>query len=260
MSNEHKRPMVAFVAVAVICGVLLANASRSHAVELLRHTVLPAMVAGPVLHLSDRTVTAEPEPTTTAESAGDAKASPTTSGTADRTTRQPARHHQHGGVAAQPDGRGHGGRDVRGHHGEHSHDGIGGDTSWGFGGDDPADEGDDQTHETSTPGTPGTDEGEHGGQGEHGDHGDAGEHGDHRWHHGRHHHGGHGHGDDHGWPSDDQDPSTPPEDDGSSDDGDWGDGGWGDGGWGDGGWGDGDEHGHDHGGDHGHHGWGGWFH
>jgi len=28
--------MVAFVAVAVICGVLLANASRSHAVDLLR--------------------------------------------------------------------------------------------------------------------------------------------------------------------------------------------------------------------------------
>ncbi|MCB0909519.1 MAG: hypothetical protein KDB63_20620 [Nocardioidaceae bacterium] len=239
MSNEHRRPMVAFVAVAVICGVLLANASRSHAVDLLRHTVLPAMVAGPVLHLSDRTATAEPDPSTSVDAADEAASRPAEPRTTDRaTTRQRDGRGRHGGVAvAQPESRGHDRGDAhgdhgdRGDHGEHAHDGVTGDTSWGFGGDEPT--GDDG-HETSAPSTEGTPDGERR---------------DHRRHHGRHHRGGHGHGDEHGWPSDEPDSSASPEDDGSSDDGGWG-----------------DDHGHDHGdhdghgGDHGHHGWGDWSH
>ncbi len=50
VSREHKRPMVAFLVVAVACTVLVVNAARSSAVDLLRGP-LPALAATNVWHL-----------------------------------------------------------------------------------------------------------------------------------------------------------------------------------------------------------------
>ena len=50
VSREHKRPMVAFVVVAVACAVLVVNAARGSAVDLLRGP-LPVVAATKVWHL-----------------------------------------------------------------------------------------------------------------------------------------------------------------------------------------------------------------
>ena len=44
MSRDHKKPMMAFVIVAVACAVLVVNAARSSAVDLLRGPV-PSVAA-----------------------------------------------------------------------------------------------------------------------------------------------------------------------------------------------------------------------
>lgn len=62
VSREHKRPMLAFVTVAVVCGVLLINAARSNAVEILRGPLPAAAMAAPLRLIPGVQVAAAPRP------------------------------------------------------------------------------------------------------------------------------------------------------------------------------------------------------
>lgn len=67
MSREHKRPMLAFVIVAVVCGVLLLNAARSSAVGVVRGSLPSVAMAAPLRLIPGVTVAAaEPRSVATA--------------------------------------------------------------------------------------------------------------------------------------------------------------------------------------------------